>query len=94
MAVYRVCLTVKDGDIVGFDEAEELIFIDLDTGERHTVSKPPSANSLEDLMENYDPAVLFCREIPSELKWLIEEFGVKVISNAAGNVNEFLNKIL
>ena len=84
----------KDYSIADLDNGDKILLIDLDNGSRRVLDKPVSFDRLEDFLEKYNPAVLVCKSISGELRLVIEEIGVKVISNVGGNVSDFLKEIL
>jgi len=84
----------KEYLIADIDRGDKVLLVDLDTNSKNILEKPTRIDDLEDFLEKYNPAILVCKSINTELRLAIEESGVKVISNVGGKVNDFLKEIL
>ena len=80
--------------VTSFDDADKLVVIDLDSGDRIVLDKPRSLDELELFIERYDPVILFCKSISSDYELFISEHGVKVISGVGGYLDRILHKVI
>lgn len=96
--MYRIVIAVdKKGLCVeDAESADNLLFIDLDTSEKILVENPLKKNrvdSMEILLEEYNPAVYFCRKISDNNRLVFEENGVKVLTVADNSIEDILEYI-
>ncbi len=97
--MYRVFFIVSPdhrggGYVVdSYSSGKEVAVIDLDTGVKLFIKKPSTLDGLEELFEEYEPVILFCKSINENYRLSIEESGVRVISGLDGYLDKVLDEI-
>lgn len=95
--MYRIVVAVdKDNNIRSLEGAGKLLFVDLDTGYSFSVDNPLEkglAYLLKELIEEYSPVIMFCRNASDQVKNLFEENGVKVITAGFSSISELLSNV-
>ncbi|MEM4482094.1 MAG: hypothetical protein QXK88_04775 [Desulfurococcaceae archaeon] len=79
MALATAVLTCKGDLVVSYNEAEELVIYDMQA--KRVISrlrKPSNALLLEEILEDFDPWVIFSEDIPADIVDAIRDMGIKV----------------
>lgn len=97
VTMYRIVVAVdEDNNIGSLEDAEKLLFIDLDTGYSFSVDNPLKkglTHLLEELIEEYSPVIMFCRNAGDQVKDFFEENGVKVVTTSLNSIDELLSYV-
>lgn len=89
----RVLITVKDNRVSGFEEADKLLVYNAEKGVvEKNLEKPADISLLEEMVEEYDPWLLFTSSISEDNSDVIEEIGVKVIVTRARSIEELIDE--
>ncbi len=90
-----VVFAVKDDALASLEEAEELLLYNMDTGEATRIRNPykRGVNMLEEFFEDMDPSIMYVSSMGEELRFLVEENGVKVIIHPRISVKDLISEL-
>ncbi|MEM1627963.1 MAG: dinitrogenase iron-molybdenum cofactor biosynthesis protein [Desulfurococcaceae archaeon] len=75
-----VLITCSGENVVDFNSAKDIVLYDVVENKIvKRIEKPENLDYLEELIEQYDPWLLFTLSIDPELYGYIEETGIKII---------------
>ncbi|OYT40318.1 MAG: hypothetical protein B6U89_02540 [Desulfurococcales archaeon ex4484_58] len=91
--MFTIFICIDEHDYISeFNDCRRLLIVDADQNRLVDMFDNP-LKILDDLIEKYDPTVLFISSINEENRILVEEWGVKVFVVNKVNYNDLLNEI-
>ncbi len=89
-----IVFTCKNNEIVGFNEAEELVVYDMDSKKiTARLKKPRSIELLEDILEEYDPWIIATVEVDPEIHDQLREMGFKVEIVKPSKLDDYIEEV-
>jgi len=89
-----IVFTCKNNEIVGFNEAEELVVYDMDSKKiTARLKKPRNIELLEDILEEYDPWIIATVEVDPEIHDQLREMGFKVEIVKPSKLNDYIEEV-
>lgn len=88
-------VTSKNGLIVSYEDADELVVYDMDMKSvRAVLKKPNDSTLLEDLLEDYDVWALVTRSISEENAEIIRDAGFKIVLTKALSIDDYIKEVI
>ncbi|MEM1595683.1 MAG: hypothetical protein QXS24_00815 [Desulfurococcaceae archaeon] len=89
-----IILTIKNNNIVSYDEAEELVVYDMDN--RRIVArlkKPNDPVLIEDLLEEHDLWAIVSKSISPEVAEVLRGIGIKIEITDVASIEDYIREI-